>query len=137
MEIGDGSLERKNFSRGEMIHFDLAPQVPRITIMYLNFGGHEDKDEEEHDLLAANLFAQICNLTKHEQYHLLEILPSLNTFIRVPFVTWVSSTSSIESLWYVISTCMPLLFFLLCPCISCGGGTHLTFIFLLHTINYH
>ena len=85
-----------------MIHFNLAAQVPRITIIYLNFGGDEDEDEEEEEeeeeddddaALAATLFAQRCNLTEPKQYHLLEILPPLNTYIGVPFVTRLTSTN--------------------------------------------
>jgi hypothetical protein len=29
-----------------MIHFNLTTQVPRITIIYLNFGGNEDNDDD-------------------------------------------------------------------------------------------
>ena len=99
-------IREKNLTKGEMIHFNLAAQVPRINIIYLNFGGDEDEDEEKEEeeeeveeeedddaALAATLFAQRCNLTEHEQYHLLEILPPLNTYIGVPFVTRLSSTN--------------------------------------------
>jgi hypothetical protein len=43
-----------------MIHFNLAYEVPRISIIYLDIGDGEDEDED--DALGATMFSQRCNL---------------------------------------------------------------------------
>jgi hypothetical protein len=86
-----------------MIHFNLAAQVPKITVIYLNFCDildehkeeEEDDDKEEEvveDAMEVTMSAQRYNLTEHEEKYLLEILSPLNTCIGVPFMTRVSST---------------------------------------------
>jgi hypothetical protein len=84
----------KNLNGGEMIHFNLAAEVPRITIIIFNFGSSDDDDDEEEEnaVAEATMFAQRCYLNDPEQYHLLDILPPENTFIGVPFVTRLTST---------------------------------------------
>jgi hypothetical protein len=124
-------IVEKNLTRGVMIHFNLAAQVPTITIVYLNFVGDDD-DKEEDSTLEDTLFAQRCHLTDAGLYHLLDILPPFNTYIGVPFVTRLISTSVNKTLCYVSLTYM---FSYICcsvhACISCGGDSRLTFSFLL------
>jgi hypothetical protein len=54
---GDGYW-REQSPWGEMIHFNLAYEVLRISIIYLKIGDGEDED----DALGATMFSQICNL---------------------------------------------------------------------------
>jgi hypothetical protein len=108
-------IVEKNLTRGVMIHFNLAAQVPTITIVYLNFVGDDD-DKEEDSTLEDTLFAQRCHLTDAGLYHLLDILPPFNTYIGVPFVTRLISTSVNKTLCYVSLNLYIFVYLMLCPC---------------------
>jgi hypothetical protein len=92
----------KRLHGGEIIHFNMAVDVPLMTILYIysvcdeeeKFEEDDEEDEENEEeggALANNLFSQRCNLTHAEYEQLLEILLPPNTFIRMPFVTRLTS----------------------------------------------
>jgi hypothetical protein len=91
--------------------------VPRITIIYLNFGDIMDDDEEEEEdaALDAIMLAQRCNLTEQEKNLLLESLSPLNTCIEVPYVNRLAVTNfDINTMVRFFQLNYMLFFFLLC-----------------------
>jgi hypothetical protein len=78
---------RQNHVIGEdrMIVFSLGGQTPRISIVYFS-GGEKDSYD-------STIISKVCHLSEDEHVHLLDIIPSDNTIVGVPFVTRLTNNN--------------------------------------------
>ena len=88
-------ISRNNLTGGEMLCFSIEGDTPRITIIYLNNGGksEDEEEEQEDDFYESPVISSRCNLTSGENEHLMQIIPPGNTFIGVPYVTFLTRTN--------------------------------------------
>jgi hypothetical protein len=113
-------IREKNLTGWEMIHFNLTSQVPRTTVIYLNFCNILDEEEEQkEDALEATMLVQTCNLTDHGK-KAISWKFYRHSMHASSWHLWPSCQAqiSIETLLYVSFNLYVLFLLLSCPCIN-------------------
>ncbi|XBI27118.1 hypothetical protein VPH35_051655 [Triticum aestivum] len=92
---GDGwvrFIAHMRITGGELISFSFRAERPKLTVIYVNKAEDDEDDEDDDDPLGEAIIAQRMRLSEEEVCNLWDIIPPRADFIRVPFVTCLTST---------------------------------------------
>ncbi|KAF7037797.1 hypothetical protein CFC21_048091 [Triticum aestivum] len=95
---GDGwvhFIAHMRITGGELISFSFRAERPKLAVIYVNKaedGEDDEDDEDDDDPLDEAIVAQRMRLSEEEVYNLWDIIPPRADFVRVPFVTHLTST---------------------------------------------
>ena len=92
---------------GELISFSFRAERPKLAVIYINLVEDDEDDEDpldedDEDPLHEAIVAQRMRLSEEEVCNLWYIIPPRDDFVRVPFVTRLTSTMVDQHDMYVI-----------------------------------
>ena len=92
---GDGwvrFIDNMRITGGELISFSFRAERPKLAVIYINKAEDYVDDEDDDDPLGDAIVAQRMKLSEEEVCNLWDIILVHADFVRVPFVTRLTST---------------------------------------------